>query len=106
MNSGEGKIEQPNLYLRSYQRNMKRENYVIAGGDWNQTLVKGLQVDSSLLTEWIAPTVEWDSLPNWGNGVDPNAPTNRALIKPYVGNKDKLAKFFIDGLSSRPISKS
>ena len=100
--SGEGKIEQTKLVSEIISKEYEKGNYVIAGGDWNQTLVKGLQVDPSLLTEWIAPTVEWDSLPNWEMGVDPNAPTNRALIKTYVGNKDKLAKFFIDGFIVSP----
>lgn len=35
-------------------------------------------------------------------GVDAKTPTNRSLIRPYVGNKDKLAKFFIDGFIVSP----
>ncbi|HKM06001.1 MAG TPA: hypothetical protein VJ869_03335, partial [Sphaerochaeta sp.] len=76
--------------------------YVIAGGDWNQTLVKDYKADPNLLTEWTAPTVDWDNLPSWDMGVDEETPTNRSLIKAYVGNKEKLAKFFIDGFIVSP----
>lgn len=100
--SGQGKIEQTKMLSEIISSEYARGNYVIAGGDWNQNLVKGQETDPSLLTEWMAPTVDWDSLPNWEMGIDGNNPTNRSLIKPYVGNKDKLAKFFIDGFIVSP----
>ncbi len=100
--SGEGKIAQTKQLSEIISKEYEKGNYVIAGGDWNQTLVKDLQVDPTLLTEWIAPTVEWDSLPKWEMGVDQNTPTNRSLIRPYVGNKEKLAKFYIDGFIVSP----
>jgi len=100
--SGEGKIAQTKLLSEIISEEYEKGNFVIAGGDWNQTLVKDLEVDPTLLTEWTAPTVAWDSLPNWEMGVDTNTPTNRSLIKPYVGNKEKLAKFFIDGFIVSP----
>jgi endonuclease/exonuclease/phosphatase family metal-dependent hydrolase len=100
--SGEGKIEQTKLVSETIAKEYEKGNYVIAGGDWNQTLVKGLQVDPDLLTEWTAPTVEWESLPSWEMGLAQHVPTNRSLIMPYVGNKEKLAKFFIDGFIVSP----
>jgi len=100
--SGEGKIAQTKLLCEIISKEYEKGNFVIAAGDWNQTLVKDLQVDPALLTEWTAPTVEWTCLPKWEMGVDPNNPTNRSLIKPYVGNKDKLAKFYIDGYIVSP----
>ena len=100
--SGEGKREQTKLLSEIISNEYAQGNYVIAGGDWNQTLVKDLVVDSNLLTEWTAPTVDWDNLPRWEMGVDAKSPTNRSLIKPYVGNKEKLAKFFIDGFIVSP----
>ena len=100
--SGEGKIAQTKLLSEIISKEYEKGNFVIAGGDWNQTLIKDLKVDPTLLTEWTAPTVEWDSLPSWEMGVDTKTPTNRSLIKPYVGNKDKLAKFFIDGFIVSP----
>ncbi len=100
--SGEGKIAQTKLLSEIISKEYEKGNYVVAGGDWNQTLIKDFEADPALLTEWTAPTVAWDSLPNWEMGVDQQTPTNRSLIKAYVGNKDKLAKFFIDGFIVSP----
>ena len=100
--SGEGKIAQTNLLSEIISKEYEQGNYVVAAGDWNQTLIKDYEADPALLTEWTAPTVAWDSLPNWEMGIDATTPTNRSLIRPYVGNKDKLAKFFIDGFIVSP----
>lgn len=100
--SGEGKIAQTNLLSEIISKEYEKGNWVVAGGDWNQTLIKDYEADPALLTEWTAPTVEWDSLPKWEMGVDAKTPTNRSLIRPYIGNKDKLAKFFIDGFIVSP----
>lgn len=100
--SGEGKIAQTKLLSEIISKEYEKGNWVVAGGDWNQTLIKDYEADPALLTEWTAPTVEWDSLPKWEMGVDAKTPTNRSLIKPYVGNKDKLAKFYIDGYIVSP----
>ena len=100
--SGEGKREQTKILSEIISKEYEKGNYVLAGGDWNQTLAKDLKIDPNLLTEWTATTVEWDSLPSWEMGVDKKTPTNRSLIKPYVDNKEKLAKFFIDGFIVSP----
>ena len=100
--SGEGKIEQTKLLSEIILKEYEKGNFVIAGGDWNQTLIKDLELDSTLLTEWTPGTLDWDSLPNWEMGVDKNVPTNRSLLKPYVGNEEKLAQFFIDGFIVSP----
>ena len=100
--SGEGKRAQTKLLAEIITSEYKKGNFVIAGGDWNQTLVKDLKVDPTLLTEWTAPTVDWESLPSWEMGVDQKRPTNRSLIQPYVGNEEKLATFFIDGFIVSP----
>ena len=100
--SGEGKIEQTKLLSEIILNEYEKGNYVIAGGDWNQTLIKDLELDSSLLTEWTPGILDWDSLPNWEIGVDKNVPSNRSLLMPHVGNEDKLAKFFIDGFIVSP----
>lgn len=100
--SGEGKIEQTKFLSEIITQEYEKGNFVIAGGDWNQTLIKDLKLDSNLLTEWTPGTLDWSSLPSWEMGVDKNMPTNRSLLKPYVGNKDKLATFFIDGFIVSP----
>ena len=100
--SGEGKIEQTKLLSKIIVEEYEKGNYVIAGGDWNQTLIKGLELDEELLTEWTPGSLDWDSLPDWEVGVDRNVATNRSLIKAYIGNEEKLAKFFIDGFIVSP----
>jgi endonuclease/exonuclease/phosphatase family metal-dependent hydrolase len=100
--SGEGKLEQTRMLSEIISTEYDKGNYVIAGGDWNQTLVKDLQVDPARETDWVPGTLDWDSLPDWEMGVDENAPSGRSLIKPYVGNEDTLAKYFIDGFIVSP----
>lgn len=100
--SGEGKREQTKLLAEIILKEYEKGNFVIAGGDWNQTLIKDFQLDPNLLTEWTPGSLDWDSLPNWEIGVDEKNPTNRSLIKPYIGNEDKLAEFFIDGFIVSP----
>ncbi len=100
--SGQGKIEQTKLLSKIITQEYEKGNYVIAGGDWNQTLIKDYVVDSTLLTEWTPGILDWDSLPNWAIGFDKDTPTNRSLLMPYVGNKEKLAQFFIDGFIVSP----
>lgn len=100
--SGEGKREQTKLLADIIVSEYEKGNFVIAGGDWNQTLLKDFQLDSNLLTEWTPGTLDWDSLPNWEIGADQNTPSNRSLIKPYLGNEEELAKFYIDGFIVSP----
>lgn len=100
--SGEGKIEQTKFLSKLILDEYEKGNFVIAGGDWNQTLIKNLELDSNLLTEWTPGTLDWDSLPNWEVGVDKIIPSNRSLLKPHIGNEKELAKFFIDGFIVSP----
>lgn len=100
--SGEGKTEQTKLLSKIITDEYEKGNYVLAGGDWNQTLIKNLKLDPNLETDWTPGTMDWDSLPSWDFGVDKTTPTNRSLIKKYVGNEETLAKFFIDGFIVSP----
>ena len=100
--SGEGKQKQTKLISEMILNEYKNGNYVIAGGDWNQTLIKNLVVDNDLLTEWKPGTLEWKSLPDWEIAVDKDIPSNRSLLKPYIGYEDKLSKFYIDGFIVSP----
>lgn len=100
--SGEGKIEQTKLLSELILKEYENGNFVLAGGDWNQTLIKDLEYAPNLLTQWYPGTLDWESLPNWEMGVDKSTPTNRSLLKPYIGNEEELAKFFIDGFIVSP----
>jgi len=100
--SGEGKREQTKLLSKIISEEYNKGNFVIAGGDWNQTLIKDFVLDENLLTEWQPGVLDWELLPGWQIGVDLKMPTNRSLLMPYVGNKEKLALFFIDGFIVSP----
>lgn len=100
--SGEGKREQTKLLSEIILEEYEKGNFVIAGGDWNQTLIKDFEYDKSLLTEWTPGVLDWESLPKWEMGVDEDNPTNRSLLKQYLGNQEKLAEFFIDGFIVSP----
>lgn len=100
--SGEGKRAQTKLLGSIIEEEYEKGNYVVAGGDWNQTLIKDWIIDESLETEWEAGEIDWDSLPDWELGVDQEAPTNRSLIRPYLERKENIAKFFIDGFIVSP----
>ncbi len=100
--SGEGKREQTKLLSSVIESEYKKGNYVVAGGDWNQTLIRGWVNDKSLETEWEAGDVDWDNIPKWDMGVDDQIPSNRSLIRPYIENKEKIAKFYIDGFIVSP----
>ncbi|MBK5254230.1 MAG: endonuclease/exonuclease/phosphatase family protein [Peptostreptococcaceae bacterium] len=100
--SGEGKTEQTKLLSEIILKEYEKGNFVIAGGDWNQTLIKDLELDPDLLTEWTPGTLDWNDLPDWEIGVDKNVPSNRSMLMPYVGNEETLAMFFIDGFIVSP----
>jgi endonuclease/exonuclease/phosphatase family metal-dependent hydrolase len=100
--SGEGKTAQTKLLSTILLAEYGKGNFVVAGGDWNQTLVKDWVSDPTLLTDWMPGTLDWDILPDWQMGVDEGNPSGRSLIKPYVGNEATLAKYFIDGFIVSP----
>lgn len=100
--SGEGKREQTRLLSALIQEEFEKGNYVVAGGDWNQTLLKNWTFDDALETQWKPGDLDWDDLPQWDMGVDEEIPTNRSLIKAYTDNEMTLAKFFIDGFIVSP----
>ncbi len=100
--SGEGKREQTKLLSSIIEEEFKKGNYVVAGGDWNQTLLKGWTLEENQETEWEAGELDWSIIPDWEMGIDKETPTNRSLIRPYMENKDKVAKFYIDGFIVSP----
>ncbi len=100
--SGEGKKEQTRMLSTLIQEEYQKGNYVVAGGDWNQTLLKQWVRDHTLETQWIPGDLDWEVLPKWDMGFDEEIPTNRSLIKPYLNNEKNLTKFFIDGFIVSP----
>ena len=98
--SGEGKVAQTKLLSSFIQEEYEKGNYVIAGGDFNQTFSG---VDASMypvLGEdyWKAGLIEEsDFADGWQFEMDTTHPTCRSLDKPYAGNEDEFQFYMLDG---------
>lgn len=96
---GEGKAEQTKQLADLIQREREQGNYVIAGGDFNQTFSN---IDTGMYPLqdedlWQCGYIEVESL---GDGVaavmDNTYPTCRSLDRPYDGSSD-FQFYMIDG---------
>ena len=99
--SGEGKIAQFNQLLEELQAEYEKGNYVIGGGDFNQSFPDVLAqypiADPEL---WTPGLLEEDALPEgWQYAFDAAAPTCRLLDKPYDGTNQL---YVIDGFIVSP----
>lgn len=98
---GEGKIAQTKLLLQILQDEYAKGNYVIAGGDFNQTFPGTLDVfpvqDSNL---WTPGIMEDTALPEgWQYAYDADTATCRLLDHPY----DETSQLYIiDGYIVSP----
>jgi endonuclease/exonuclease/phosphatase family metal-dependent hydrolase len=110
-----------NLHLDAYTSDARRDaqtrvliafleaeyaqgNYVIAGGDFNQTF-PGLT--SALFaiknSSFVPGTLREDMLgPNWHFARDPEIPTARLLNEPYSGSYETTQLYLIDGYILSP----
>ncbi len=98
--SGEGKLLQTKMLCDVMQAEREKGNYVIAGGDFNQTFSG---TDDSMYPEydgnWHCGEIDegaFDS--SWQFAMDNGTPTCRSLLTPYVGADDSTFQFYmIDG---------
>lgn len=103
--SGEGKIEQTKQLVEFLENEYKAGNYVIAGGDFNQSFSN---VDTSKypLTEGLWQCGEFDTsvfASGWQCLMDNSVPTCRSLDKPYVdADKTSFQYYLIDGFIVSP----
>jgi len=100
---GAGKAEQTEVLMNLLISEYEKGNYVIAGGDFNQTFPS---VPDDLYTSadggWKPGELEADMLPeDWAFAVDYSSPTCRLLDKPYTG-RDSATLFVIDGYIVSP----
>ncbi|MBQ6708278.1 MAG: endonuclease [Clostridia bacterium] len=98
---GEGKIAQTKLLIKTLEEEYKKGNYVVAGGDFNQSFPGALDKYSIKDTEkWTPGTLENDILPEgWKFAFDINNPTCRLLDAPYSGENQL---YLIDGFIVSP----
>ena len=101
---GEGKAAQTKLLVDFLSEEYGKGNYVIAGGDFNQTFPGALDAfpiqDPSL---WTPGVLENDSLPEgWRFACDLDTPSCRLLNHPYDPNPEGNQFYVIDGFILSP----
>lgn len=101
---GEGKAAQTAALMAFLQSEYEKGNYVIAGGDFNQTFPGALErypiKDASL---WTPGTLDADALPEgWRYAYDADSPTCRLLNEPYDPESDATQYYVIDGFILSP----
>lgn len=99
--SGEGRIAQTKQLLGLMQAEYEKGNYVIAGGDFNQTFPGALDAYPIRDPEkWTPGVLTDESLPEgWQYAFDDTNPTCRLLDQPYC---DDCQLYVIDGFILSP----
>lgn len=98
---GEGKIAQTKLLMKVLEEEYKKGNYVIAGGDFNQSFPGVLEKYPITDKEkWTPGILGANTLPDgWQFAYDTSAPTCRLLDAPYTKNNQL---YVIDGFILSP----
>ncbi|MCD8232020.1 MAG: endonuclease [Clostridiales bacterium] len=96
--SGEGKLTQSRMLAEKLQEEYEKGNYVIAGGDFNQTF-EGIDTYPILNTDnWMPGEIGEDDIPEgFSFAVSDNVPTCRLLNAPYSGNYEESQVYVLDG---------
>lgn len=98
--SGEGKIEQTKVLSSLLESEYKKGNYVIAGGDFNQSFPganKDLypQINKDL---WQPGNIESSAIPEgFSIKFDESSPSCRSLDRPYASYEGDFQYYLIDG---------
>ncbi len=99
---GEGKVAQTEMLLSILQEEYEKGNYVIAGGDFNQSFPDCLDAypirDASLWTPGVLGSLPED----WQYAYDVSEPTCRLLNQPYDANSPETQYYVIDGFIVSP----
>lgn len=96
---GEGKEAQTKILAQKLESEYEAGNYVIAGGDFNQTF-DVLEEKYPLVDEenWAPGTISADSLPeHFSFALDDTYPTCRLLKAPYTNDYETSQVYVIDG---------
>ena len=95
---GEGKAKQLAMLMDLMNEELEKGNYVIAGGDFNQTFSTTNYQKYPKIDEWVCPVIDADNYPNFTFKMDDSVPTCRSLSKTYVGaDKENHQYWMIDG---------
>ena len=103
--SGDKKTEQLDVLMEQMKAEYEKGNYVVAGGDFNQTF-PGVDTEKFPIIDdshYVPATLPEDYLPdNWRFAVDLNRPTSRLLNEVYSGNYENTQLYIIDGYILSP----
>lgn len=101
---GEGKAAQTEMLFSVLQQEYEKGNYVIAGGDFNQTFPGGLDAYPTLdSSTWVPGVLESSILPEgWHFAYDTDAPSCRLLNQPYNPSDPATQYYVIDGYILSP----
>lgn len=96
--SGEGKIAQSKMLAEKLELEYEKGNYVIAGGDFNQTF-EGMDKYPILDKEnWTPGIIGHEDIPDgFSFAVADNVPTCRLLNEAYSGNYTDSQVYVLDG---------
>ena len=95
---GEGKAKQLAVLMDLMKEEYDKGNYVIAGGDFNQTFSTTNYQKYPKRNDWVCPVIEADKYPSFTFKMDDTYPTCRSLYKPYYNSdKENHQYYMIDG---------
>ncbi len=101
---GGGRAAQTADLARLMEQEYNKGNYVIAGGDWNQTfpnsdLTRYPLVDTETFRAGEIDETLWNQ---WEFHYDESVPTSRLLNQPYHPEHPKTQYYVIDGFATSP----
>lgn len=101
---GEGKIAQTKMLREFVEEEYLKGNYVIAGGDFNQTFPGTLDIFPIVQNDyWVPGVLDSSFLPEgWEFTYDTSAPTCRLLNQPYDRSDPSTQHYVIDGFILSP----
>ena len=95
---GEGKAKQLAILMDFMQGEYDKGNYVIAGGDFNQTFSTTNYAKYPPNPNWVCPVIEADNYPSFTFKMDDTYPTCRSLQTVYAdADKTNFQYYMIDG---------
>ena len=95
---GEGKAKQLKQLMDIMQEEYDKGNYVIAGGDFNQTFSNVDLSKYPKMNDWVCPIIDVSQYPNFTFNMDETIPTCRSLYKTYFDNdKSNFQYYMLDG---------
>lgn len=99
---GEGKVAQMEMLMQILEEEYAKGNYVIAGGDFNQSFPDGLErYPVSGSAQWTPGQLT--ELPEgWSYAWDSSTPTCRLLNQPYDPRSSETQYYVIDGFILSP----